>query len=36
MIMDQMAEAAHEALPDQEAVSAVDADIEEDYRTQLY
>jgi PPOX class probable FMN-dependent enzyme len=36
MIMDQMAEVANEALPDQVQVSAVDAEIEEDYRTQLY
>ena len=36
MIMDQMAEVAHEQLPDQTEVSAVDAEIEEDYRTQLY
>jgi PPOX class probable FMN-dependent enzyme len=36
MIMDQMAEVAQKAPPAQEAVSAVDADIEEDYRTQLY
>lgn len=36
MIMDQMAEVAHRARPAQEQVSAVDAEIEEDYRTQLY
>ena len=36
MIMDQMAEVANEALPGQAEVSAVDAEIEEDYRTQLY
>jgi PPOX class probable FMN-dependent enzyme len=36
MIMDQMAEVAQEALPDQATVTAVDAEIEEDYRTQLY
>lgn len=36
MIMDQMAEVAQEKLPDQAEVSAVDAEIEEDYRTQLY
>ncbi|GAB2178547.1 pyridoxamine 5'-phosphate oxidase family protein [Dongia sp. agr-C8] len=36
MIMDQMAEAANEALPAQAEVSAVDADIEENYRTELY
>jgi PPOX class probable FMN-dependent enzyme len=36
MIMDQMAEVANAKLPDQAEVSAVDAEIEEDYRTQLY
>ena len=36
MIMDQMAEVAQEKLPEQAEVSAVDAEIEEDYRTQLY
>jgi PPOX class probable FMN-dependent enzyme len=36
MIMDQMAEKAHEAKPAEAAVKAVDAEIEEDYRTQLY
>ncbi len=36
MIMDQMAEVAHEALPAQTAVSVWDEAIEEDYRTQLY
>jgi len=36
MIMDQMADVANEALPDQAEVSALDAEIEEDYRTQLY
>jgi PPOX class probable FMN-dependent enzyme len=36
MIMDQMAEVANQARPDQAEVSAVDAEIEEDYRTQLY
>jgi hypothetical protein len=36
MIMDQMAEVANEALPAQAEVSAIDAEIEEDYRTQLY
>jgi PPOX class probable FMN-dependent enzyme len=36
MIMDQMAEVARAKLPDQATVSAVDAEIEEDYRTQLY
>jgi PPOX class probable FMN-dependent enzyme len=36
MIMDQMAEQANQALPDQAEVSAVDADIEENYRTELY
>jgi predicted pyridoxine 5'-phosphate oxidase superfamily flavin-nucleotide-binding protein len=36
IIMDQMAEAANEARPDQAEVSAVDAEIEADYRTQLY
>jgi len=36
MIMDQMAEVAQENLPEQAEVSAVDAEIEEDYRTQLY
>jgi PPOX class probable FMN-dependent enzyme len=36
MIMDQMAEVAHEAPPPQTKVSAVDAEIEEDYRSQLY
>ena len=36
MIMDQMAEVAQENIPEQAEVSAVDAEIEEDYRTQLY
>jgi PPOX class probable FMN-dependent enzyme len=36
MIMDQMAEKANQALPDQAEVSVVDADIEENYRTELY
>jgi hypothetical protein len=36
MIMDQIAEVAQEAPPAQAKVSAVDAEIEEDYRTQLY
>jgi hypothetical protein len=36
MIMDQMAEVAHEKRPEQAEVSTVDAEIEEDYRTQLY
>lgn len=36
MIMDQMAEVANEAPPAQVEVAAVDAEIEADYRTQLY
>lgn len=36
MIMDQMAEVANEAPPAQAEVAAVDAEIEADYRTQLY
>jgi PPOX class probable FMN-dependent enzyme len=36
MIMDQMAEKAHEKLPDQSEVKVWDEAIEEDYRTQLY
>jgi len=36
MIMDQMAEVANQEKPAQAEVSAVDAEIEEDYRTQLY
>jgi hypothetical protein len=36
MIMDQMAEVAHEALPAQTEVTVWDEAIEEDYRTQLY
>jgi PPOX class probable FMN-dependent enzyme len=36
MIMDQMAEAAHEAPPVQAEVSVWDEAIEEDYRTKLY
>jgi PPOX class probable FMN-dependent enzyme len=36
MIMDQMAEKADEAKPAETEVKAVDAEIEEDYRTQLY
>lgn len=36
MIMDQMAEVANKALPAQAEVSAVDAEIEENYRTELY
>jgi hypothetical protein len=36
MIMDQMAEKANEAKPPEAEVRAVDAEIEEDYRTQLY
>jgi hypothetical protein len=36
IIMDQMAEAAHEAPPAQAEVSVWDEAIEEDYRTQLY
>ncbi|HVZ03070.1 MAG TPA: pyridoxamine 5'-phosphate oxidase family protein [Dongiaceae bacterium] len=36
MIMDQMAEVANEAKPAEETVKAVDAEIEEEYRTQLY
>ncbi|MDQ7251604.1 pyridoxamine 5'-phosphate oxidase family protein [Dongia sedimenti] len=36
MIMDQMAEVANEAPPAQAKVAAVDAEIEADYRTQLY
>jgi PPOX class probable FMN-dependent enzyme len=36
MIMDQMAEKANEAKPAEAKVKAVDAEIEEDYRTQLY
>jgi PPOX class probable FMN-dependent enzyme len=36
MIMDQMAEVADEAPPAQAQVAAVDAEIEADYRTQLY
>jgi hypothetical protein len=36
MIMDQMAEVAHEAEPAEDKVKAVDAEIEEEYRTQLY
>jgi len=36
MIMDQMAEVAQEAKPAEDKVRAVDAEIEEEYRTQLY
>ena len=36
MIMDQMAEVANQKAPDQAEVSAVDAEIEENYRTELY
>jgi PPOX class probable FMN-dependent enzyme len=36
MIMDQMAEKANEAKPAEPAVRAVDAEIEENYRTELY
>jgi PPOX class probable FMN-dependent enzyme len=36
IIMDQMAEAAQEALPAQDEVTVWDEAIEEDYRTQLY
>ena len=36
MIMDQMAEVAHQELPEQAEVSVVDAEIEENYRTELY
>jgi len=36
MIMDQMADKANEAKPAEAEVKAIDAEIEEDYRTQLY
>jgi len=36
MIMDQMAEKANEAKPAETAVKAIDAEIEENYRTELY
>jgi PPOX class probable FMN-dependent enzyme len=36
IVMDQMAEAAQEALPAQDEVTVWDEAIEEDYRTQLY
>jgi PPOX class probable FMN-dependent enzyme len=36
MIMDQIAEKANEAKPAEAEVKAVDAEIEEEYRTQLY
>jgi len=36
MIMDQMAEKANQAKPAEAAVKTIDAEIEEDYRTQLY
>ncbi len=36
MIMDQMADVAHEPAPAEAKVKAIDAEIEEEYRTQLY